>query len=144
MIRPTAWLKRTTIPDGVGLNSLLNLSEAALLLGVDRRTLQRAIRRGDGPCPTEGYVGRQVWFLVADLIRWRIGVAGPEPEEGRVNFPKVGTRPIPIERPAWWQHGERRYVALRRIRTGFKAELARLEFRMMQASLDERIRACGL
>jgi hypothetical protein len=137
MIRAARWSKPLSIPSGIGLNSLVSLSEAAMILGVNRRTLQRVIRRGEGPSPSAGYVGSQVWFLVQDLIQWRehaagLGSVGPV-------IPTTGERSNPRSRPDWWRRGERYYKAKRRMRTGFKAEVARLDFKMKLASLERRI-----
>lgn len=139
--RRTALIPPTHLHPG----SLVSLTEAAALLGVTRRTLQRAIRRGDGPVPEpqDRYVGRATWFRVIDLMVWRARVIseGPtsEPEAWQcwmaiTPFTVAELRPSPDLRPTWWPRGERRYRAKRRVTTELESRLAALDGAMRLAN----------
>lgn len=127
MIRSAAWSRRPlTVPPDVAPDSLVDQQEAAAILGVDRRTLQRAHKRGEGPVPVAGYVGPQKWYQVQDLLDWHAAATGTGPEP--IKHPESGQlRPNPPRRPDWWPRGERRSKALRRKSAGLKRRLAWLE-----------------
>jgi hypothetical protein len=123
-------------------SSLLNTIEAANFLGCDRRTLQRAVRRGEGPEPEpDEFTGRAVWFSAWKLVAWRSDIVGAGPttyDEVIAWWPCndsliESSRVKPEKRPTWWPRGERRYEAKRRIVTNFRARLARIDLLVVLA-----------
>lgn len=143
MLYPHCWRRTDLIlPPHLHPGSLVSLTEAAGLLGVTRRTLQRAIRRGDGPMPQppDRYVGRAAWFRVIDLMVWRARVVGEGPTSASeawqwwmaaTPFTVAELRPPPGQRPPWWGRGERRYRAKRRVTTQIEAQIAALDGAMI-------------
>jgi hypothetical protein len=152
MMHPNCWRQTTlTLPPHLHPGSLVSLTEAARLLGVDRRTLQRAVKRGDGPQPEppDRYVGRPTWFRVMELLLWRSRVVkeGPATVEAVWAW-WVASAPLPLvpiaqprQRPSWWPRGTRRSAAKRRVTTGFSRRVASLESAITLATMTTPLAA---
>lgn len=143
----TCWKSPFAWPAELSPATLVSLTEAANLLGVDRRTLQRAIKRGDGPQP-EGpdvYVGRATWFRVTSVLLWRAQVTGDGPRTeaevwehwlNSMPFTWIPPRPNPQPRPSWWKRGARRTKVVRSAMASFRARVCLLEgaYRLLEGS----------
>ncbi len=82
-----------------GTKPLLSVSEAALLLGVDRSTLYRAIRQGQAPSIPTARVGRRMRIPRRAIERLLAGELGKDANQGTDespgHCPTCGTSLVP-------------------------------------------------
>jgi len=59
------------------MENLIRIGEAARLLGIKRVTLERWLRRGQGPAALQVVDGGQRFFSRADLMEWKLAHMQP-------------------------------------------------------------------
>lgn len=122
---------------GIWPDTMVHTHEAARILGVDVRTIERLRTLGMGPVqiPSGTFWGRVVRYLVWELLvrRNKIIGAGPIDREGiwawlmETKADPAGPRPEPPPKPPGTPKGEQRRETNRRLRSNFILRLVQAE-----------------
>lgn len=138
----------TTLPPGIWPDTTVHTHEAARILGVDVRTIERLRARGMGPVqiPNGTYYGRTVWYRAWELIVWRNKIIGAGPIDRQsvwawwmeTKADPAAPRPEPPPKPPGTPKGEQRRETNRRLRRNFILRLAQAEDQHAQR-LFERV-----
>ena len=148
---PKRWRKGVApLPPGIWPESTIHTHEAAQILGVDVRTIERLRARGMSPVQIASgtYHGRAIRYVAWELIVWRNKIIG----EGSAAYASVwawwmetrtdlaGPRPEPAPKPPGTPKGEQQRDTNRRLRRNLILRLAQAENQHVQR-LFERVTA---
>jgi len=125
------------LPPGIWPDTTVHTHEAAQILGVDVRTIERLRARGRSPVqiPAGTYYGRAIRYVVWELIVWRNKIIGEGPTDygsvwGRwmeTRTDLAGPRPEPLPKPPGTPKGEQQRDTNRRLRRNLILRLAQAE-----------------
>ena len=144
---PKRWRKGVApLPAGIWPDSTVHTHEAAKILGIDVRTIERLRARGMGPVQilSGTYYGRAIRYVVWELIVWRNKIIGEGPTdydsvwawwmETRSDF--EGRRPEPAPKPPGTPKGEQQRDTNRRLRRNLILRLAQAEDQHAQRQFE--------